>query len=138
MSEQPHMVCSPTSYPVSRPPFPVSRPPFPMQYRSPPYSCYGGKNVINFLLKSSKHYKTKKCTAMKLPFMYSFLGIALPQSQFPHSCVCWRFIYSQDRSTYFPAAELADRSWKYINLSHIYEYRNWEPEHYNSVLEITV
>ncbi len=34
-----------------------------------------------------------------------FLGIAGPQSQFPHSCVCERFIYSQDWSTYFPAAE---------------------------------
>jgi hypothetical protein len=35
-----------------------------------------------------------------------FLGIALPQSQFPHSCVCERFIFSQDQSTtYFPAAE---------------------------------
>ncbi len=30
-----------------------------------------------------------------------FLGIARPQSQFPHSCVCERFIYSQDRSAYF-------------------------------------
>jgi hypothetical protein len=30
-----------------------------------------------------------------------FLGIARPQPQFPHSCVCERFIYSQDRSTYF-------------------------------------
>ncbi len=29
------------------------------------------------------------------------LGIARPQSQFPYSCVCERFIYSQDRSTYF-------------------------------------
>ncbi len=35
-------------------------------------------------------------------------GIAPPQSQFPHSCVCERFIYSQDRSTYFPAAGQAD------------------------------
>jgi hypothetical protein len=31
-----------------------------------------------------------------------------------------------------------DRSWKYINLSQIYDCRNWETEHYNSVLEITV
>jgi hypothetical protein len=30
-----------------------------------------------------------------------FLGIARPQPQFPHSCVCERFIYSQDWSTYF-------------------------------------
>ncbi len=44
-------------------------------------------------------------------------GIARPQSKFPHTCVCERFIYSQDRSTYFPAAEYADRSWEYINRS---------------------
>ncbi len=30
-----------------------------------------------------------------------FLGIARPQLQFPHSCVCERFIYYQERSTYF-------------------------------------
>ncbi len=30
-----------------------------------------------------------------------FLGIARPQTQFPHSCVCERCIYSQDMSTYF-------------------------------------
>ncbi len=30
-----------------------------------------------------------------------FLGIARPQPQFPHSCVCERFIQSQERSTYF-------------------------------------
>ena len=34
-----------------------------------------------------------------------FLGIARPQSQCPHSCVCERFINSQNRSTYFPATE---------------------------------
>jgi hypothetical protein len=66
-----------------------------------------------------------------------FLGIARPQSQFPHLCVCERFIYSQDWSTYFPAAEKADPPWKYINLSQIYECRNWVTEDYNSVLEIT-
>jgi hypothetical protein len=38
----------------------------------------------------------------KSPLCIPFLGIARPQSQFPHSCVCERFIYSQDRSTYFP------------------------------------
>jgi hypothetical protein len=42
-------------------------------------------------------------------------GIAWPQSQFPHSCE--RFIYSQDQSTYFPAAGYADRSEEYINRS---------------------
>jgi hypothetical protein len=28
-------------------------------------------------------------------------GIARPQSQFPHSCICERFIYSHERSTFF-------------------------------------
>ncbi len=55
-----------------------------------------------------------------------------------HFLVCERYIISQDWSTYFPAAEWADISWKYINLSQIYECRNWETEHHNSVLEITV
>jgi len=32
-------------------------------------------------------------------------GIARPQSQFPHPFLCEQFIYSQDRSKYFPAAE---------------------------------
>ncbi len=40
----------------------------------------------------------------KSNFYIPFLGIARPQSQFSHSCVCERFRYSQDRSTYFTAA----------------------------------
>jgi hypothetical protein len=38
----------------------------------------------------------------------------------------------------FTAAEKADQSWEYINLSRIYECRNWETQLYNSVLEIKV
>ncbi len=38
---------------------------------------------------------------MKSHLCNPFLGIAPPQSQFPHSWVCERFIYSEDRSTYF-------------------------------------
>ncbi len=47
---------------------------------------------------------------LSLPYYYTlkgkshlcitFLGIAQPQSQFPHSYVCEQFIYSQDLSTY--------------------------------------
>ncbi len=33
-------------------------------------------------------------------------GIVRPQSQFPHSCVCQRFIYSHDRSAYSPAGNI--------------------------------
>jgi hypothetical protein len=35
-----------------------------------------------------------------------FLGIAWAQSQFPNSCVCERFIYYQDRSTYFSCSRI--------------------------------
>ncbi len=79
------------------------------------------------------------CTLQGKPHLcITFLGIARPQSQFPHSCVCERFIYSQDRSTYFPSAEQAGRSWKYINHSQICECRNWETEHYTYIFEIKV
>jgi hypothetical protein len=49
------------------------------------------------------------------------LGIAGPQSQFPHSCVCVceRFIYFQDRSTNFLQQ-------KQINRSQTYESGNWD------------
>jgi hypothetical protein len=33
-------------------------------------------------------------------------GIARPHSQFPHSCVCERFIYSHDRSAYSAAVNM--------------------------------
>ncbi len=36
-------------------------------------------------------------------------GIARAQSQFPHSCVCERFIYSHDRSAYSAAGKYVDR-----------------------------
>jgi hypothetical protein len=56
-----------------------------------------------------------------------FLGIARPQPQFPHSCVCERFIYIVPGSVYtFPPAEQADRSWEYINLSQTTECGNWD------------
>jgi hypothetical protein len=54
-------------------------------------------------------------------------GTARPQSQFPHSCVCERFIYySHDRSTCFPAAEYAYRSWEYIDRTQKRECKNWD------------
>jgi hypothetical protein len=59
-------------------------------------------------------------TATKIPFMYSQKRNCAA-SQFPHLCFCERFIYSQDRSTYFPAAEQTDRLWEYINCTHTHE-----------------
>jgi hypothetical protein len=51
-------------------------------------------------------------------------GISQPQSQFPHSCVCERFIYSHDRSAYSAAGKYVNRSWEYIK--YIYECGNWD------------
>ncbi len=48
-------------------------------------------------LASALYRKSNLCIPRK--------GIVLPQSQFLHSCVCERFIYSQDQSTYLAAAE---------------------------------
>ncbi len=60
-----------------------------------------------------------------------------PRSQFLHSGICERFMYSQDRSAYLAAAKKADRSWDYIKRTQIHECGNREKAHYNSVLEIT-
>jgi hypothetical protein len=48
-----------------------------------------------------------------------------------HTCICERFIYSQDQSSYFAAF-----SWDYINRSQIRECRNWERGREVSFLEI--
>ncbi len=43
-----------------------------------------------------------------------------PQSQFPQSCVCERFIYFHNRSAYSAAIccmKILDRCWEYINRS---------------------
>ncbi len=61
-------------------------------------------------------------TARKIPFMFCFSG-NFAASVLISTFMC-RLIYSQDWFTFFPAAEPADRSWKYINLSQIYECRN--------------
>jgi hypothetical protein len=42
-------------------------------------------------------------------------GMAQPQSQFPHSCVCERFIYSHNRSANSAAGKYVNGSWEYIN-----------------------
>ncbi len=50
---------------------------------------------------------------------------SVPISTF--TCVREWFIHIfQDRSTYFPAAEEAERCWEYINRSQTHEYGNWD------------
>ncbi len=51
------------------------------------------------------YQETEATLQRKSHLCIPFLGIVRPQSQFPHSCVYEPFIYSQDRSPYFPAAE---------------------------------
>ncbi len=89
-----------------------------------PYSFTVGKNSFVMLTPI-----TLATLQGKSHLCIPFLGIAGPQSQFPHSCVCERFYI-------FPGS-VHILSWKYMNLSQIYECRNWETGHYHCVLEIT-
>ncbi len=50
-------------------------------------------------------------------------GISGSQSQFPHSCVCERFIYSHHRCACW--RKYVDRSWDYINRLQTHECGNW-------------
>ncbi len=87
---------------------------------------------VAYLLKSVSGlgrllYSTISVLQGKCHLYIPFLKIARPQSQFPHSCVCERFIYSQDRSIYF-----LQQNWQigrgniYINCSHTHECGNWD------------
>jgi hypothetical protein len=55
------------------------------------------KIICLSLLQVFHYYTLQRQFRLYIPF----LGIARPQPQFLHSCVCEQFIYSQDRSTYF-------------------------------------
>ena len=77
---------------------------------------------MSFHSKLSPHCKD---TIPKIRNNIPRRGIARPQFQFPHSCVCERFIYSHDRSTYSAAGKYVDQSWEYINRSQTHECRNW-------------
>ncbi len=102
----------------------------------------GGETVQPYsILKTDTGLSTHAGSTLqgKSHLCIPFLGIARPQSQLPHSCVCERFIYSLPGSVHiFPCSKIGRLSYKYINLSQIYECRNRETEHYNSVFEVTV
>ncbi len=70
--------------------------------------------------------RTAKTQYRKFETNFPRKGTAWPQSQFPHSCVCERDIYFQDRSAYSAAGKYVDRSQEYINRSPTHECRNWD------------
>ncbi len=73
----------------------------------------------------SPKFYSLTCTAIKNHLCIHFLGTALLQSQFPHSCVCERFKLFPGLVHIFPAG-IADRSLEYINRSQKHECGNWE------------
>jgi hypothetical protein len=77
-----------------------------------------------FTLRSSVSL-SRRCKENPI-YVFLFLGIARPQSQFSHSCVCERFIYSQDRSTFFLQQNRQTVHWNMcINRSQTHECGNW-------------
>jgi hypothetical protein len=65
------------------------------------------EDIMNMGGKSTKvQYNIAKNQFRKFETNNPRKGITLPQSQFPHSCVCERLIYSHDRSAYSAAGNM--------------------------------
>ncbi len=79
------------------------------------------------------------CTARKIQLMYFFSGNCAASAPISTS-MCLRAIYIQYCIPRIgPLISLIGRPiLEYVNFWQIYECRNWETEHYNCVLEITV
>ncbi len=82
---------------------------------------------VNAVLHSPYFESHCKDTIPKFETKIHRKGIA--RSQFPHSCVSERFIYSHNRSAYSAAEKYVDRSWEYINRSQTHECGNWDISH---------
>jgi hypothetical protein len=63
------------------------------------------RKLVLFSLPELLHFLHCKDTTPEIRKIYSRKGIARGQSQFPHSCVGERFIYTQDRSAYSAAGK---------------------------------
>ncbi len=79
--------------------FPLPRRRFAVGHHFPISTALVPQYIVHSTLQRKSHF----CVPRK--------GIARPQSQFPHSCVCERFIYFHDRSAYSPSP------WVIISLS---------------------
>jgi hypothetical protein len=93
------------------------------------YNSYAtGRQTHIISLPSGNH------TARKIPLMYYFPGNCAASAPISTFMCLWAIYIFPGSVHIFPCS----RSWKYINFSQIYECRNWETQHYNSVLEIKV
>ncbi len=78
------------------------------------------KNESSNMYTAKNQYRTFELTIPRI-------GIAPPQSQFPHSCVCERFIHIFQRSIcLFCCRKYVDWSWEDINRSETHECENWD------------
>jgi len=91
---------SPPGWSPTRPPWPTVRTRS-AQVFSLCHSWILLKPKFSNLLNSSTLHTLQRKSHLFIPKK----GIARPQSQFPHSCICERFIHYHDPSTYFLAAE---------------------------------
>jgi hypothetical protein len=97
--------------PIFAPPRPSSPPPSPSPSTLFKSTLSTFLNALflyfhNIILNISRLFITALATLpptlqQKSHLCIPFLEIARPQPQFPHSCVCERFILTQERSSYF-------------------------------------
>ncbi len=86
------------------------------------YVCAGTLKLADVFVKFWLIAQVTSCTAKTIETNIPRNGIAWPLSQFPHSCVCERFMYSHD-----PILLQENMcGWEYRNRSQTHECGNWD------------
>jgi hypothetical protein len=86
-----------------------------------------GENGDGIASMNIKEYHTSNALYRKFETNIPRNETAQPCSQFLHSCICERFIYSLDQSANpIQQNRQTYRLWEYINRSQIHECRNWK------------